>query len=212
MRQASFFSFTWHRVAAISLERSPSAKDNDGRHFAQRHDLQWVPTWIHLYATWTALIWSLSRAGFQPYRKSKVHPSLAVLSDHLVFLPATLLTLTVAFLEVLAYLISCIDNSSDGSRNGQKQKTVAGSGSGGDHPASFNCNCFRCYMSYWVQRDSSPNRQIIPEILDGFEDRLIQQRANSKSKKERRRRGTHADSSQVGMLCTSHSQGHRLQL
>ncbi|KAJ4977403.1 hypothetical protein NE237_002509 [Protea cynaroides] len=93
--------------------------------------------------------------------------------------------------EVLAYLISCTDNSSDGSRNGQKSKTVAGSGSGGDHPASFNCNCFRCYMSYWVRWDSSPNRQIIHEILDGFEDQLIQQRANSKSKRERRRRGGH---------------------
>ncbi|KAJ4952301.1 hypothetical protein NE237_029133 [Protea cynaroides] len=113
------------------------------------------------------------------YKKGKVHPSLPVVSDH----PATLLTVTVAFSpgdrEVLAYLISCTDNSSDGSRNGQKQKivaqkTVAGSGSGGDHPALFNCNCFRCYMSYWVQWDSSPNRQIIHDILDGFEDRLIQ--------------------------------------
>ncbi|XP_042508899.1 uncharacterized protein LOC122084593 [Macadamia integrifolia] len=135
------------------------------------------------------------------YRKGKVHPSPPVVSDHLAFLPATLLTLTVALSpeerEVLAYLISCTGNSSEGRKNGQNQKIFVASSSGGDHPASFNCNCFRCYMSYWVRWDSSPNRQLIHEILDGFEDRLIQQRVNPKNKRDRKRRGGHGCNNDV---------------
>ncbi|XP_043690306.1 uncharacterized protein LOC122641050 [Telopea speciosissima] len=135
------------------------------------------------------------------YRKGKIHPSPPIVSDHLAFLPATLLTLTVALSpeerEVLAYLISCTGNSSDGRKNGQNQKVFVASGSGGDHPASFNCNCFRCYMSFWVRWDSSPNRQLIHEILDGFEDRLLQQRVNPKNKRERKKRGGHGCNNDV---------------
>ncbi|KAJ4981409.1 hypothetical protein NE237_032246 [Protea cynaroides] len=128
-------------------------------------------------------------------KKRKVHPSPPVVSDHLAFLPATLLTLTVALSpedkEVLAYLISCTGNSTDGRRNAQKTTSVGDRG-GGDHPASFHCNCFRCYMSYWVRWDSSPNRQLIHEILDDFEDGLLQkQRANSRNRRERKKRGSH---------------------
>ncbi|XP_015058375.1 uncharacterized protein LOC107004614 [Solanum pennellii] len=55
---------------------------------------------------------------------------------------------------------------------------------GADHLSSFNCYCFSCYMSYWVKWDSSPNRQLIHEILDAYEDGL--QSKKEKSKKERR--------------------------
>ncbi|XP_042517890.1 uncharacterized protein LOC122091783 [Macadamia integrifolia] len=136
-------------------------------------------------------------------KKRKVHPSPPAVSDHLAFLPATLLTLTVTLSpeekEVLAYLISCTGNSTDVRRNTQKTAAVAGRG-GGDHPSSFNCNCFRCYMSYWVRWDSSPNRQLIHEILDAFEDGLLQhQRANSnyKNKRERKKRGGHGSNNDV---------------
>lgn len=59
-----------------------------------------------------------------------------------------------------------------------------GVGGGADHLSSFNCYCFSCYMSYWVKWDSSPNRQLIHEILDAYEDGL--QNKKEKSKKERR--------------------------
>ncbi|XP_010252589.1 PREDICTED: uncharacterized protein LOC104594128 [Nelumbo nucifera] len=122
------------------------------------------------------------------YRKGKVHPSPPVVSDHLAFLPATILTLTLALppedREVLAYLLSCsgsYSNTSGGrAKNNQKNLT-------GDHPPSFHCNCFRCYTSYWVRWDSSPNHQLIHEIIDAFEDSLVQ-KSNIKSKKERRKR------------------------
>ncbi|XP_068668929.1 uncharacterized protein [Aristolochia californica] len=101
-------------------------------------------------------------------RKGKIHPSpqnnqtgyLALLST----LPAAVLALAAALLpedrEVLAYLISSSGNC--------KQKS-----SGKEHPPLFCCNCFRCYKSYWVRWDSSPNRQVIHEILEALENKSV---------------------------------------
>ncbi|CAB4275688.1 unnamed protein product [Prunus armeniaca] len=153
------------------------------------------------------------------YRKGTVHPSPPIISDQLAFLPATILTLAAALSpedrEVLAYLISCSNSSinlssssSSSSSYGSRKSTAAsaakkgaakGSGSGGDHPARFNCDCFRCYKSYWVRWDESPNRQLIHEIIDAFEDGLLAEskgQANSKynnnnSRKERRNKRGH---------------------
>lgn len=134
------------------------------------------------------------------YRKGTVHPSPPVISDHLAFLPAAILALTAALSledrEVLAYLLSCPNNFSVnnisiyGHRKNTHQKNVSfaksktsGVGGGGnssrsnstsnDHPPVFNCDCFRCYMSYWVKWDASPNRQLIHEIIDAYEDELM---------------------------------------
>ncbi|KAM7501025.1 hypothetical protein LguiA_025439 [Lonicera macranthoides] len=121
---------------------------------------------------------------------STVHPSAPLISDHLAFLPATILTLTLALSlpdrEVLAYLLSCSSTNFSGNRKSSRKTTA-----GGDHPPSFNCNCFRCYMSYWVRWDSSSNRQLIHEIIDAFEDGLVlvQQNKKDNNKKVRRKRG-----------------------
>ena len=122
------------------------------------------------------------------YRKGTVHPSPPppVVSDHLLaFLPSAILTLAAALSpeerEVLDYLLSCSGTCTTGNRKTVSQKS-------GDHPPLFNCNCFRCYTSYWVKWDSSPNRQLIHEIIDAFEDGLVQSK-NPKSRKERRRKG-----------------------
>lgn len=42
-------------------------------------------------------------------------------------------------------------------------------------------------MSYWVRWDSSPNRQLIHEIIDAYEDGLSAQNKKEKSRKERRK-------------------------
>lgn len=176
------------------------------------------------------------------YRKGTVHPSPPLISDHLSFLPAAILTLAAALSqedkEVLAYLISCSSGEFSGNRRtthksnttnqpapasnpaagefsgefsgnrrnthlksatpnsgsdnpgsgggggGQKGAVSAAAHGGADHLSSFNCYCFSCYMSYWVKWDSSPNRQLIHEILDAYEDGL--QSKKEKSKKERR--------------------------
>lgn len=129
------------------------------------------------------------------YRKSTVHPTPSVVSEHLLsFLPAAILTLTAALSpadrEVLAYLISCSSvNFSSSQRKSAPKAAAAGGGSkgGDDHAACFNCNCFRCYMSYWAKWDSSPNRQLIHEVIDAFEENLLKESKKEKNKKERRK-------------------------
>ncbi|XP_075080736.1 uncharacterized protein LOC107762962 [Nicotiana tabacum] len=206
------------------------------------------------------------------YRKGTVHPTPPLVSDHLSFLPAAILTLAAALSqedkEVLAYLISCSPGSgnfpgdvstnrrnihklktpnsasetavsgakscssavsgggraervlsgefSGNRRNTHKLKTpnsatetsgggtkggaaMSGGVSGGaDHPASFNCDCFSCYMSYWAKWDLSPNRQLIHEILDAYEEGL--QSKKEKSKKERRNKNKGYSSNSSGSV------------
>lgn len=135
------------------------------------------------------------------YTKGKIHPSPPPISDHLALLPATILTLAVALSpqdrEVLAYLISCSGNSNNSSGHHKSNSVNGRGGSGGDQTAQFNCNCFRCYMSYWVRWDTSPNREVIHEIIDAYEDghyigTLDQKNYNVKSKKERRKRNSNS--------------------
>lgn len=126
------------------------------------------------------------------YKKGQVHPSPPHISDHLAFLPATLLTLAAALSpqdrEVLAYLIS--SSSSSAITTGKKKKSFNGAV---EHPPLFHCDCFRCYTSYWVRWDASPNRRLIHDIIDAFEDELTQQKNKMKSHKRDRKnkRGGH---------------------
>jgi len=121
------------------------------------------------------------------YRKGTVHPSPPTVSDKLSFLPATILTLTVALSpedkEVLAYLISCSFSSS--SVNGNSRRKTK-SFVDGEHFPLFHCNCFRCYMSYWVRWNTSPNHQLIHRIIDDFEDFLSQNANKRKEKKNKK--------------------------
>ncbi|KAE8728853.1 Carboxylesterase [Hibiscus syriacus] len=101
--------------------------------------------------------------------------------------------------QVLAYLISCSNNdfgnfSSRRKNNTPKTQAKRTSGSDSDHPPLFTYDCFRCYTSYWVRWDSSPNRQQIHHIIDAFEDEVSRSN-NTKSKKERKKRGGSADNS-----------------
>ncbi|XP_027085730.1 uncharacterized protein [Coffea arabica] len=136
------------------------------------------------------------------YRRGSVHPSPPLKPDHLSFLPPTILTLTVALSpqdrEVLAYLISCSSSSNFSGNNRRRNTSSATANSsnnysnnscGADHPPSFDCYCFGCYMSYWARWDSSPNRQLIHEIIDAYEDGLSTQSKKEKSRKDRRKGG-----------------------
>lgn len=123
-----------------------------------------------------------------------MHPTPSVVSEQLLsFLPAAILTLTAALSpgdrEVLAYLISCSSTNFPNSHRKSTPKTAAAGGSkgGADHLPCFNCNCFGCYMSYWVKWDSSPSRQLIDEIIDAFEESLLKESKKEKNKKERRK-------------------------
>ncbi|CAK9320880.1 unnamed protein product [Citrullus colocynthis] len=132
-------------------------------------------------------------------RKSTVHPSPPIISDFLSFLPSAIFALTVALSaddkEVLAYLISCsnttasLSNLSTSRKNGRKLATGK---VGFDHAPLFDCDCFMCYRRYWARWDSSPNRQLIHEIIDAYEDGLTKSKATTSNqrncKKERRKK------------------------
>lgn len=45
-------------------------------------------------------------------------------------------------------------------------------------------------MGYWVKWDTSPNRELIHQILDEYEDGLLNKKKKLKLKKERRKRGS----------------------
>uniref|UniRef100_A0A1J3FNH4 Uncharacterized protein n=1 Tax=Noccaea caerulescens TaxID=107243 RepID=A0A1J3FNH4_NOCCA len=120
-------------------------------------------------------------------RKGTVHPSPASKPDDhfLSLLPVAILSLVAALSaddrEVLAYLIS---NSGDSNRISRLKKNKANNEEDDHHSPLFLCDCFSCYTSYWVRWDSSPNRQLIHEIIDAFEDSLEMK----KKKKDRRKR------------------------
>ncbi|KAF2284861.1 hypothetical protein GH714_031361 [Hevea brasiliensis] len=133
------------------------------------------------------------------YKKGKVHPSTPSVSHHLSLLPATILTLAAALSDedkqVLAYLISCCgtSNSKSTSFTGHQKTNLptdddhhGDEGGGGNHDPMFECNCFSCYMSFWALWDSSPNRQLIHEIIEAYEEELFQKKKkNSKKKKKK---------------------------
>ncbi|XP_021766804.1 uncharacterized protein LOC110731269 [Chenopodium quinoa] len=147
------------------------------------------------------------------YRKGQVHPSPSPSpppsSDQfsLSYLPAAILTLAATLSpqdkEVLAYLLSCSSSSSfstpfdfDPSKSSAKKQSnfnnnnITNNSNLQQHPPYSSCYCFTCYTSYWARWDSSPNRQLIHEIIDAFEDNLVAQRKKKKqgsTRKEKRK-------------------------
>ncbi|KAG7033980.1 hypothetical protein SDJN02_03706, partial [Cucurbita argyrosperma subsp. argyrosperma] len=144
-------------------------------------------------------------------RKNTVHPSPPIISDFLSFLPAAIFTLTVALSaddkEVLAYLISCSNTSASlsnlSSTRKSGRKPTAGK-VGVDHAPLFDCDCFMCYRRYWARWDSSPNRQLIHEIIEAYEDGLAKSKGtattqrNFKKEKRKKNKESVAGESSVG--------------
>ncbi|KAL1199096.1 hypothetical protein V5N11_014596 [Cardamine amara subsp. amara] len=102
--------------------------------------------------------------------------SLSVLK----LLPATILVLVTVLSaedkEVLAYLItrgttiSSRGNCGSSSVVDSKKKTKSGKN---HKPPVFDCECFDCYTNYWFRWDSSPNRELIHEIIEAFENHQL---------------------------------------
>lgn len=139
----------------------------------------------------------------KPYnKKGKVHPSPPSVADQLALLPAAILTLAAALppddREVLAYLISRSNDASSADASGRRGVASDGrknaehdSPGGEDHPPMFQCDCFRCYKSFWSRWDASPNRQAIDEIIEAHEDGLFRDggKSSSAKKKKKQRKG-----------------------
>ncbi|XVF71823.1 hypothetical protein PTKIN_Ptkin12aG0070500 [Pterospermum kingtungense] len=135
------------------------------------------------------------------YMKGKVHPSppppSPTIADHLSLLPVTILSLTAALSfqdkEVLAYLIS---NNFPGYQETTGKTRIGRVCNDKEHDPTFQCNCFRCYMWFWARWDSSPNRQLIHEIIEAYEEGLFQEKKQGrKNKKGRRNRSGSVDDS-----------------
>lgn len=117
------------------------------------------------------------------YRKSTIHPltqSLILPNQQLSLLPTTILTLISSLSQedkqILSYLISC---SSSNFSNNLGNCTI------NNNNNNKSCYCFNCYMSYWVKWNSSPNHQLIHEIIDAFENMGLE-KEKGKNKKQRR--------------------------
>ncbi|KAI3712155.1 hypothetical protein L1987_70704 [Smallanthus sonchifolius] len=116
--------------------------------------------------------------------RGRIHPSppqpssSATPNHRLPLLPLAITTLAAALApedqEVLVYLLSI-------SATNTTKSSITG-----DHLPQFNCNCFRCYTSFWVRWDASPNRKMIHEIIDVYEDGLICKKKSGNNKKERK--------------------------
>lgn len=133
--------------------------------------------------------------------KGKVYPSPSSSSSDgdylsvLKLLPAAIFALASVLSledrEVLAYLITrsiktttaATSSSSIIQRKASKKAATGSSNSNSNNnhkPPVFDCDCFDCYTSYWFRWDSSPNRELIHQAIEVFEDHLTNGEASDK--------------------------------
>ncbi|XVF11503.1 hypothetical protein REPUB_Repub08aG0033000 [Reevesia pubescens] len=124
-------------------------------------------------------------------KKGRVYPSLPSPSSlasyrdpNSVFklLPVAILALASALppedQEVLAYMItrSIISTTNNPSTLTHQPKNKCKKGK----VPLFQCGCFDCYTRFWYRWDSSPNRDLIHQVIEAFEDHLIQNEVSKK--------------------------------
>ncbi|GMP57546.1 hypothetical protein CsSME_00021590 [Camellia sinensis var. sinensis] len=95
--------------------------------------------------------------------------------------------------EVLAYMITRSMKSTNPSAIVEEKKKNKKSNT--HKPPIFDCECFDCYTSFWFRWDSSPNRELIHQAIEAFEEHLAseeQSKKNTRGKKREKmgRRGT----------------------
>ncbi|XP_010535336.1 PREDICTED: uncharacterized protein LOC104816117 [Tarenaya hassleriana] len=150
--------------------------------------------------------------------KGKVYPSPPSSSLNgdgflsvLKLLPAAILVLASALSaddrEVLAYLItrslktttavsavgkfrSPSSSSSSTAHDSKKKRNKSGKKGETHQPPEFDCECFDCYTSYWFRWDSSPNRELIHQAIEAFEDHLIRGEASASASSQKSKRNS----------------------
>ncbi|XP_062156568.1 uncharacterized protein LOC133864297 [Alnus glutinosa] len=97
----------------------------------------------------------------------------------LKLLPAAILALASVLSledrEVLAYMVTRSMKPTNPSPITHKRKPPQKKFSPNNNthkPPVFDCDCFDCYTSYWFRWDSSPNRELIHQAIEAFEDHL----------------------------------------
>ncbi|XP_076884264.1 uncharacterized protein LOC143533326 [Bidens hawaiensis] len=154
------------------------------------------------------------------HNKGKIHPSpppTTTNTDHLSLLPLAIATLAASLSpgdkEVLAYLLSCSLTTTTNNNNTTGVKSFSGdtkptTGAGGSHPPRFNCYCFSCYTSYWVRWDGSVNRQLIHEIIDAYEDGLINNNNNNNHNNSNKKNGKNKKDRKKNKVSTAPNSPH----
>ena len=66
------------------------------------------------------------------------------------------------------------------------------------HDPTFQCKCFWYYMCFWARWDSSPNHQLIHEIIEAYEVGLFQEKKQVKKNKKGRRKRVYIHDSKHG--------------
>ncbi|KAK8526283.1 hypothetical protein V6N13_017334 [Hibiscus sabdariffa] len=154
------------------------------------------------------------------------HPSVLNLLPAAILVLASVLSLDDR--EVLAYMItrslkittttttnpSLISGDSSSKKRSSKKHppppaAAKSTHSGGGGPSSshkppvFDCDCFDCYTSYWFRWDSSPNRELIHQVIEAFEDHLTNGESPKPSKKNGRLKRRDTDSKTVTRILDS---------
>ncbi|EEF51754.1 uncharacterized protein LOC8269201 [Ricinus communis] len=121
----------------------------------------------------------------------------------LKLLPVTILALAFSLpnqdREVLAYLISrsiiatCSSyNAINQHHSNSKCRTTAatsGKSKSVKKVPPFECGCFDCYTSFWHRWDSSPNRELIHQLIEDFEEHLLVNESPRKNNRGGKKRG-----------------------
>ncbi|KAJ0677589.1 hypothetical protein HanRHA438_Chr12g0542501 [Helianthus annuus] len=134
--------------------------------------------------------------------KGKVHPSSSSTTPPpypaagdtlsiLNLLPAAILSLAVVLSvedrEVLAYMLThSIKSTNPNSSNKTSKK-----GSNSHKSPVFECDCFDCYTNYWFKWDTSPNRELIHQAIEAFEENLTSNEQINKKKSKKKEKITH---------------------
>ncbi|XP_059656624.1 uncharacterized protein LOC132303407 [Cornus florida] len=92
--------------------------------------------------------------------------------------------------EVLAYMITrsmMMSASNPSSIGADDKKKKSAKKSDAHKPPVFDCGCFDCYTSYWFRWDSSPNRELIHQAIEAFEEHLANGEKSKKREKGKKR-------------------------
>jgi len=102
------------------------------------------------------------------------------------FLPEAIITLSITLpqedQEVLFYLIAC-SLKAFSMENNQGKSSKRGRKNISSHGPSFDCSCFECYLGFWGRWNDSPNRDVIHEAIEMFEDHMAGIGTSSESRR-----------------------------
>ncbi|KAG9445952.1 hypothetical protein H6P81_012080 [Aristolochia fimbriata] len=87
--------------------------------------------------------------------------------------------------EVLAYLI--LRSMKTPSLMLEEKKKCKKPTHAAHRPPLLDCPCFDCYTGFWIRWDSSPNRELIHQAIEAFEEHLAKGETPKKGRKKDRR-------------------------